>query len=505
MKRGGDMRVLKERIGRLALLVAAVALLLVGTAWSPNPGEVQAVRLPVVAGAFYPANAAELTNMVDGFLASAKVPAVSEPVALVVPHAGYVYSGAVAAHSYSVLKGRKISRVVVIAPSHFESFPFAAVYDGDAYATPLGSIPVDKDFAARLARTPLVKLSSRGHIASTRQGEHALEVELPFLQRVLGQFSLVPIVMGDQSYETCRALGVALAKLVKGNDTIIIASSDLSHYHPYEEAVALDHKTLDAIQAWDYLTMWRSFRMGTWEACGGGPIIAAMIAAERLGATWAEVLKYANTGDTTGDRSRVVGYSAVVMSRSADRQPSPEFSLNDSERRELLQGARRSVEAAVKHTEYLPATPNDRALLQERGVFVTVTKKGELRGCIGYVMPLKPLYQAVAEVAQAAALEDPRFPPVTAKELDQLEYEISVLSSFRRLLDVKQIEIGRHGLLMRRGSKEGVLLPQVAVQQHWDRHIFLEQAALKADLPAQAWRDDDTDIFTFSALVFSRP
>jgi len=159
----------------------------------------------------------------------------------------------------------------------------------------------------------------------------------------------------------------------------------------------------------------------------------------------------------------------------------------------------------VKHTVYPPATPSDQALLQERGVFVTVTKKGELRGCIGYVMPLKPLYQAVAEVARAAALEDPRFPPVTAKELDQLEYEISVLSPFRRLLDVKQIEIGRHGLLMRQGSKEGVLLPQVAVQQHWDRHTFLEQAALKADLPAQAWRDDDTDIFTFSALVFSRP
>jgi AmmeMemoRadiSam system protein B/AmmeMemoRadiSam system protein A len=442
--------------------------------------------------------------MVDGFVAAARVPAVSDPVALVVPHAGYMYSGAVAAHSYAVLRGRKISRVVVIAPSHFESFPFASVYDGDAYATPLGSIPVDKDFAARLAKGPLVKLSSRGHMTSTAQGEHALEVELPFLQRVLGGgFSLVPIVMGDQSYETSRALGVALAKLVKGSDTIIIASSDLSHYHPYEQAVNLDSKTLHGIEAWDYLTMWRSFRLGTWEACGGGPIIATMIAAERLGATRAQVLKYANSGDTTGDRSRVVGYGAVVLSRSSGLA-SAEFSLNDSERRELLQVARRSVEAAVKHIAYTQATPSDAALLQERGVFVTLTKKGELRGCIGYVMPVKPLYQAVAEVAPLAALQDPRFPPVTARELDHLEYEISVLSPFRRLLDVKQIEIGRHGLLMRRGANEGVLLPQVPVEQHWDRRTFLEQAALKAGLPAQAWQDEETDIFAFSALVFGQ-
>ena len=498
------MRAVTEKIGKIAVLVALLAFLLMGTAWSPGPGEKQLVRLPAVAGAFYPANAGELTAMVDGYIAAAKVPAVSQPVALVVPHAGYIYSGGVAGYSYAVLKGRKISRVVLIAPSHFESFPFASVYDGNAYATPLGSIPVDKDFAARLAKGPLVQLSSRGHIPSTAQGEHALEVELPFLQRVLGQFSLVPIVMGDQSYETCRALGVALAKLVKGNDTIIIASSDLSHYHPYEQAVNLDSKTLHAIEAWDYLTMWRSFRLGTWEACGGGPIIAAMIAAERLGATRAQVLKYANSGDTTGDRSRVVGYSAVVLSRSPDRPAPTELSLSDSERRELLEVARSAVEAAVKHTAYTSATPSDQALLQERGAFVTLTKKGELRGCIGYVMPLKPLYQAVAEVARAAALEDSRFSPVTAKELDQLQYDISVLSRFRHVLDVKQIEIGRHGLLMRRGPREGVLLPQVPVEERWDRRTFLEQAALKAGLPAQAWQDEDTDIFAFSALVFGQ-
>jgi AmmeMemoRadiSam system protein A len=230
-----------------------------------------------------------------------------------------------------------------------------------------------------------------------------------------------------------------------------------------------------------------------------------MIAAERLGATQAQVLKYANSGDTTGDRSRVVGYGAVVLARASGQLPGPvQVSLNDSERRELLEVARRSVDAVVKHTAYAPAAPSDQTLLQERGVFVTLTKKGELRGCIGYVMPLKPLYQAVAEIAEAAALQDPRFPPVTAKELDQLEYEISVLSPFRRLLDIKQVEVGRDGLLMRRGSNEGILLPQVPVEQHWDRSTFLEQAGVKAGLSPKEWQDEDTDIFTFSALVFGQ-
>ena len=497
------MRVFTSKLWMLVWAPLLLALLLIGAGRSDSPDKQPGSRRPAVAGAFYPADPIELEKMVDGFLAAATPPKLAEPVALVVPHAGYVYSGPVAAQAYALLKGRKVSRVVVIAPSHYEAFPFAAVYEGDAYVTPLGSISVDKEFAARLAKGSLIKLSSRGHSSSGTQAEHSLEVQLPFLQRTLGSFSLVPIVMGDQSYQSARALGVALARLIRGSDTIIIASSDLSHFHPYDRAVDLDSKTLRAVEDWDYLTLSRSFSLGLWEACGGGPIVAAMIAAERLGATQAKVLKYANSGDRGGDRSRVVGYGAVAFLRSADPRPaSSELLLNQQERRELLEIARRSVEAAVKHTAYKPPPTSDPALQQERGVFVTVTAKGQLRGCIGYVMPLKPLYLAVSEVAVLAALEDNRFPPVTAGELDQLHYEVSVLSPFRRLLDVRQVEVGRHGLLVRKGPYEGVLLPQVPVEQHWDRKTFVEQACVKAGLPPQAWQDDDTDLFVFSALVF---
>ena len=189
----------------------------------------------------------------------------------------------------------------MISPSHYESFSFTSVYDGDAYTTPLGTVAVDKAFAAKLAQAgPSLKLSNRGHEVSGQQREHALEVQLPFLQRALGDFELVPVVMGEQSYEMSRALGVALAKLAT-SDTLIVASSDLSHFHKYEEANVLDRKPLRAVEAWDYFSLSRNLAAGAWEACGGGPIVAAMIAAERLGATQAALLKYANSGDVTAD------------------------------------------------------------------------------------------------------------------------------------------------------------------------------------------------------------
>ncbi len=243
---------------------------------------------------------------------------------------------------------------------------------------------------------------------------------MPFLQRVLGQFQLVPIIMGDQSYDACRALGVALAKLVQGTNTLIVASSDLSHYHTYDEAVRLDHKTLKAIGEYDYFDLSRNLELRVWEACGGGPIVAAMIAAERLGATQAKVLHYANTGDVTGDHSRVVGYGAVALVKAAGAAKAEEapFSLTKAEKDALLKIARKSVETAVREGKtYECSTGGLEALAQERGAFVTLTKNGQLRGCIGYVAPIKPLYLTVRDVAMMAALRDTRFRPVTASEL----------------------------------------------------------------------------------------
>ncbi len=472
--------------------------------------DLKKIRPAGVAGSFYPADPQVLSAMIDQMLAQATPPEIKDPIlAVVAPHAGYQYSGPVAAYTYAALKGRKFSRVVVIAPSHFESFDFSSVYEGDAYATPLGTVPVDKAFAAQLAKmSSTIKLSSRGHDATSAGAEHAIEVQLPWLQKVLGEFTLVPVVMGDQSYESSRALGVALAKMIgtgnKEGETLIVASSDLSHYHPYDDAVRIDHKTLNALGAWDYYSMSRNFQTRTWEACGGAPIVAAMIAAERMGARQATVLKYANSGDVTGDHSRVVGYSAdVFVKAQPGAAAEAPFSLSDQEKSELLALARRSVEHAIETKEaYEPPANATEALNQERGAFVTLTEAGQLRGCIGYTSPIKPLYVTVRDTATLAALRDPRFEPVSATELPRLEYEISVLSPLRHVADVGQIKVGQHGLIMKNGPNEGLLLPQVPVEQSWDRHKFLEQTCIKAGMRADCWKDEDTDIFSFTAVVF---
>jgi hypothetical protein len=486
-------------------LIATFFVVATQSCLADNP---QAIRQPGVAGGFYPADPKALTAMIDDMLAHAALsqPPIGDPIlAVVAPHAGYQYSGPVAAYTYAALKGRKFSRVVVIAPSHFEGFDFTSVYDGDAYATPLGAVRVDKAFAAQLVKmSPTIQLSSRGHTPTKEGAEHAIEVQLPWLQRVLGDFALVPIVMGNQSYENSRALGVALAKLIQGQDTLIVASSDLSHYHPYDEAVKIDHKTLNALQEWDYFSMSQNFQQRVWEACGGAPIVAAMIAAERMGANEARVLKYANTGDVTGDHSRVVGYSAdVFLKTPGGKLIKRPFSLNVHERSELLALARKSVEHAVREGKLYDADASSSELLnQERGAFVTLKESGELRGCIGYTSSLKPLYLTVRDTATYAALRDPRFPPVSASELPKLEYEISVLSPLRRVLDVRQVKVGQHGLLMKDDTHEGILLPQVPVEEKWDRQKFLEETCAKAGMRAGCWKDESTDIFQFTAVVF---
>jgi AmmeMemoRadiSam system protein B/AmmeMemoRadiSam system protein A len=488
-------------------LIMGVSIMCILLTCSAVPQE--KVRPAANADGFYPDDPKELTTMVDKFINDARVPVIDGTIiGLVVPHAGYIYSGHVAAYSYALLRNKKVNRVVIIAPSHVTAFYGSSVYDGSAYSTPLGKVPVDKEFCRQLAeQDPSIKLSAEGH-ETEYQGrmEHAVEVQLPFLQRVLKDFKLVPIIMGDQTYESCRALGLALAGMITDNQTVIVASSDLSHYHPYEEAKSLDSKVLKAIEEWDYFNLCRNLKMNTWEACGGGPIAAMMIAAEQRGANVAKVIKYANSGDVPpGDKSRVVGYSAVVLYKDNHKNESQEdeFTLTAAEKKYLLELAKNSVASAVQKGK--PAQCSDggfKDLSLDRGAFVTLTIGGQLRGCIGYTSPFQPLYNTVCDVAYQAALNDPRFPAVSEKELPELNYEISVLSPLRKVTDINKIEIGKHGLLIKKGRFEGLLLPQVASDYKWDRETFLQQTCHKAGLPADAWKDKETDIFYFSALVF---
>jgi AmmeMemoRadiSam system protein B len=271
------------------------------------------IRRAAVAGMFYNGSPDGLRFDVDDFLDRAETQAVTGTVqALIVPHAGYMYSGYTAAHAYRLLKGAKYDCVVIIGPSHREYFDGISAYPGDAYETPLGRVRINTELRNDLAAGGKVAIADAGH-----HSEHSVEVQLPFLQRVLGEFSFIPLVMGDQQARRCFELSEALQKIAEHRNVLFVASSDLSHYHPYDEAVALDKRVLDAVKGFDPRAFIAKLEDGIFEACGGGPIAAVMDAAQRLGANSASILHYSNSGDITGDRSGVVGYLSAAFSRVA--------------------------------------------------------------------------------------------------------------------------------------------------------------------------------------------
>lgn len=272
-----------------------------------------AIRKPAVAGTFYPADSKRLKEEIESYLERVTVDRSDKDiVALIAPHAGYMYSGPVAAYAYRQVQGKDYDTVVVISPAHREYFDFSSVFSGQGYETPLGLVPVDEESVSALDKHPesSVRASGEGHIYSS---EHALEVHLPFLQVVLGSFRLVPVVMGSQSRDCCLALGKALAEVLAGKNALIVASSDLSHFHTHEKAQSLDMGVVERIDGFDPDGLLSDIARHKSEACGAGPMAAAMYAARDLGATVAENIHYATSGETSGDFSQVVGYTAGIF------------------------------------------------------------------------------------------------------------------------------------------------------------------------------------------------
>ena len=259
----------------------------------------------------------------------------------------------------------------------------------------------------------------------------------------------------------------------------------------------MDRVVLERVEAMDAQGLSRALRERRCEACGAGPIMAVLLAARLLGANRAQVLRYATSGDVSGEREAVVGYLAAALVAA----PSGE-TLGPEDRQALRRIALESIREALAGRRFIPPPPESPALRQPRGAFVTLRRGGALRGCIGTLVARRPLYEEVAQMALAAAFEDPRFPPLSAEELSDLELEISALTPLRRVQDPAEIEVGRHGLYIRRGPFSGVLLPQVAVEYGWDRETFLRETCRKAGLPPDAWRDPETEIYVFSAEVF---
>jgi AmmeMemoRadiSam system protein B/AmmeMemoRadiSam system protein A len=472
---------------------------------------------------WFPGDPGQLAAMIDSYLAEAKKDAEKiegEPIALIVPHAGYIYSGWVAACAYRQIEGLEYDTVVVVGDTHAGggTAPIA-VWARGAYETPLGAVPVDEEVAAALlAADSRILFDRAGH-----ESEHPVENQIPFLQRVIsGDFKVVPIVLHDDSLKVAEVLSQALVEALADRKALIVSSTDLAHWPAYDDACASDAAMLTAVETMDPQALLDTDRewMGkgipdlVTTMCSKGSVLTAMLAAPRLGANQVTVLKYANSGDVPiGERDRVVGYGAVMFWRGEGNPtsfviPTPPglvteaIPLTAEDKAELLVMGRQTIAHFLETGAFPHFTVTQPGFLQERGAFVTLKKHGELRGCIGHLIGDRPLYLAVQNVAVSAAVADQRFPPVSEEELSDLEIEISVLSPLEEVESVDQIQVGLHGVIIRRGLSQAVYLPQVASEQGWGREEMLENLCLKAGLSKEAWKKGGTRFYVFTAEVF---
>ena len=426
------------------------------------------VRPAAVAGTFYPGDARALAAEVDDLLGGVDqaVPRLGYPKALVVPHAGYIYSGPVAARAYDELAAARgsVRRVVLLGPVHRVPVRGLAVPTASAFATPLGSVRIDAEALREVRDLPQVVTSDPAHAL-----EHSLEVQLPFLQRVLGDFALAPFAVGTASV---AEVAEVIERLWGGPETLVVVSTDLSHYHAYEQALEIDRATIARIAGF-------ATDLDHEEACGATPLNGLLFSAKQKNLS-VKLLSACNSGDTAGGKGQVVGYSAFALYQGG------ETSLDEAGRT-LLAIARDAIESNLFGKS--GKIQNSHWLTQAGATFVTLTKNGELRGCIGSLEPARALGVDVAENALGAAFRDPRFQAMTPEEWPQCRVEVSLLSTPKplRFADeadlLSQTRTGEDGLIIEADGKRGTFLPQV-----WegiaDNGVFLKELMRKAGLPA---------------------
>jgi MEMO1 family protein len=490
-------------------ITAFILMVIMSTFMSNTPVWSQTLRDPVYAGSFYPADPAELRRFIQDLTVRAgqtpiDLPAQKKLKALIMPHAGYVYSGFTAAHVSRVLKDRSFSKVILMSPDHRVGFRHIAVSDVDAYKTPLGIVRLHESAGTLHERSDLFQSEPLSD-----QHEHAVEVVLPFLQVYLKEFTFIPMVIGQVDDRKCFE---AIDPLADEN-TLLVVSSDLSHYLPYEQAVAVDKDTIDNILSANIKVISEKEHC----ACGRIPILVLLHMAKKYG--WQPVLlQYANSGDTAGTKDKVVGYAAIAFFGDQDMKDNSDSThFTEEQGQALVRLARQTIskklgkeppasESANSMDKLLESEP----FQQRRGAFVTLKKKGQLRGCIGSLAAYEPIADGVRDNAINAAFRDPRFRPLSAEELDDLQVEVSILTEPKPLAYtdaqdlVKKLRVHVDGVILRKGGASATFLPQV-----WDQlpdpEQFLSHLCQKAGLPGDAWKTSKPEISTYQVEYFEEP
>jgi AmmeMemoRadiSam system protein B/AmmeMemoRadiSam system protein A len=483
------------------------------------PAPIHAGQKAGVAGEFYPADKAALEKQVDEALGSI-APSPARPKILIVPHAGYQFSGPVAGRAYREIKGKSYDTVILLGTAHVKKVFGAALDPEGVFETPLGAVPVDPETSLRLLT--LTKKIQANPVAF--QGEHSIETQLPFLQRSLLIFKIVPLLMQTADLETAQEVGKALAAVIKENEaagkrTLLVLSTDFAHYPNSKDAMLSDAALLKAIEAVDpemlsresAALMEKKIPNLMTPMCGQGAVTAGLFAAKELGISKAEVLMQGTSGDSKkSNTDRVVSYAAAVfygapgetlVQKPEEKTAAP---VTTDLQKQLLASAREAVRDYLKTGKARGTLKvEDEALNKPQAVFVSLHKHGKLRGSVGTTYPKFPLKQAVVYYAIAAATQDKRFPPVTLEELESLQFEISIVSPQKQVLGPEAIEPGRDGVVMMQGNKVGLLMPQVWEETGWTKEQFLsELARQKAGLEPDAWKDPETKLYTFTTETF---
>ena len=498
---------MQNYLNRIIIIAGIICMMSSCNAQTNTVQPVKIDRQPAVAGSFYPADKGELLRLITEYFDKAPVILKQRPLAIIVPHAGIIFSGGVAAAGYKQLdRNAGFKHVFIIGSSHTMYFEGASAYSIGDFITPMGKVVVDTLAGWLVKKYSFISNDTRPH-----ENEHCIEIQLPFLQYWLKKpFTIVPLIIGGESAETCSHLASALEPFFN-SDNLFIISTDFSHYPNYSDSNISDSIMADAILT-NSPKVFLKAKLAD-EAKNVSNLVTAMcgwtsvltlldITGNHQDFSFQKIL-HKNSGDTEhGQMNRVVGYYAIGLIQKKP-EDTVRFNLSGDDKTILLKIARNTIEEYIKNGKVPQIdkkllSPN---LIIPAGAFVTLIENGELRGCIGSFLATLPLADIVQSMAVAASTEDPRFEAVKLSDIDKLKIEISVLTPMKKIKSIDEIVLGKHGIYIKKGNQSGTFLPQVATETHWTKEEFLGHCSQdKAFIGWDGWKD--ADIYTYEALVF---